>query len=93
MSQDGQLTAVGISTNQWWLLVNGRVGVDFEFNPAEVADGEWPRTAGLSVDLQRTSAIVQSRSAEAYLEVVAGGTVSLTISLKDRCALPLPAGW
>ena len=84
MGEDGRLSSVGVLTRRWWLMVNARVGVDFEFNPAEVPDGEWPQDSGLSVDLQQMTSDVRSRNAEMHLALTAGGSVSLTITLLDR---------
>ena len=90
MSLDGRLEAVGVSTAQWWLLVGGRAGVDFEFNPLEVADSMWPQDAGLSVDLQHMTATVRSRNSEAYLELLSDDNISLKLVLKDRWISSLP---
>ena len=84
MGEDGRLSSVGVLTRQWWLMVNARVGVDYEFNPAEVPDSEWPQDSGLRVDLQQMTSNVRSRNAEMHLAVTPGGSVSLTITLMDR---------
>ena len=87
VSESGALMSVGVSTNQWWLMINPEIGVDFEFNPAEVPDGLWPKDSGLSVDLQHMTAYVRSKNAEMHFELAPGGaSVSLTITLKDRSA-------
>ena len=78
------MSSVGVVTRQWWLMVNARVGVDYEFNPAEVPDGEWPQDSDLQVDLQQMTSNVRSRNAEMHLAVTPGGSVSLTITLVDR---------
>ena len=94
MGEDGQLSSVGVLTRQWWLMVNARVGVDYEFNPAEVPDGEWPQDSGLRVDLQQMTSDVRSRNAEMHLALTPGGSVSLTITLLDRYQLaPLFRWW
>ena len=87
MGEDGRLSSVGVLTRQWWLMVNARVGVDYEFNPAEVPDGEWPQDSGLRVDLQQMTSDVRSRNAEMHLALTPCGSVSLTITLLDRCQL------
>ena len=84
MGEDGQLSSVGVLTRQWWLMVNARVGVDYEFNPAGAPDGEWPQDSGLRVDLQQMTSDVRSRNAEMHLALTPGGSVSLTITLLDR---------
>ena len=84
VSENGRLTSVGISTCQWWLIMNARVGADFEFNPAAVADGLWPEDSGLSIDLQHMTAAVQAQNADMHLELMPDGSVSLMIALKDR---------
>lgn len=84
MGGDGQLSSVGVLTRRWWLMMNARVGIDYEFNPAEVPGGEWPQDSGLQVDLQQMTSNVQSRNAEMHLALTPGGSMSLTITLIDR---------
>ena len=84
VSDSGELTSLGMSTRQWWVMMNSKIGVDFEFNPSEVPDGVWPKDSGLRVDLQHMAVNVRSQNAELHAELMAGGSVSLTITIKDR---------
>ena len=84
VSEDGALTSIGISTCKWWLLVNTRIGIDWEFNPAEVKDGLWPDSSGLSIDMQQMSATVRVQNADIRARLILGGTLSLEITLRDR---------
>ena len=84
VSDSGELASLGISTRQGWLMMNHHIGIDVEFNPAEVPDGSWPEGSGLSIDLENMSIAVQSQSAEVHAKLMPGSYVKLDIVLKDR---------
>ena len=84
VSKDGRLTSLGISTCQWWLMINKEIGVDWEFDPAEVADGLWPEDSGLSIDLQQMTATIKAQNVDMHAELMQDGMVSLMLTLKDR---------
>lgn len=84
VSYNGELTSLGISTQQWWLMMNSQIGIDFEFNPAEVVGGGWPEASGLSIDLDNMTIAIQSQNAELHAELMPGSDVRLKIILTDR---------
>ena len=84
VSDSGVLTSLGISTRLWWLIMSPHIGIDFEFNPAEVSDGAWPQDSGLSIDLEHMTIAVQAQNAEVHAELMSGSNVRLEIILKDR---------
>ena len=84
VSDSGELTSLGISKQQWWLIMSPQIGIDFEFHPAEVPDGAWPEGSGLSIDLEHMTIAVQSQNADVHAELKPGGDVRLEIVLKDR---------
>ena len=84
MSHNGELTSLGISTQEWWLMMNPQIGIDFEFNPAEVIGGRWPEASGLSIDLDKMTIALQSQNAELHAELMPGSDVRLEIILTDR---------
>ena len=84
VSDSGELTSLGISTQQWWLIMSPHIGIDFEFNPAEVPDGAWPKDSGLSIDLEHMTIAIQSQNAEVHAELMPGSDIRLEVILKDR---------
>ena len=84
VSDNGELTSLGISMRQWWLMMNHNIGIDVEFNPAEVSDGDWPEDSGLSIDLENMSIVVQTQNAQVHAELIPGSNIKLEIILKDR---------
>ena len=65
-------------------MMNSQIGIDFEFNPSEVSDGDWPEDSGLSIDLDDMTIAVQSQNAEVHAELMPGNDVRLEITLTDR---------
>ena len=84
VSHNGELTSLGISTQQWWLMMNSQIGIDFEFDPAEVSDGDWPEDSGLNIDLDNMTIAIRSQNAQVHAELMPGSNVGLEIILTDR---------
>ncbi len=64
--------------------MNHHIGIDVEFDPAEVSDGIWPKDSELSIDLENMSIAVQTQNAEVHAKLMPGSLVKLEIILKDR---------
>lgn len=70
---------MGVSTRQFWLLMDARLGMDYKANPAEMADSDWlPR-----LDTHLMSATIRSQNAEVHLELARNGSISLVLALKN----------
>ena len=77
------MSVVGISTNQWWLLIGVKVGIDYEFNPAVVPDGLWPEDSGLAVNLKESTVTVRTQNADLHFSLLPE-EVSVSVMLKER---------
>ena len=64
--------------------MNHHIGIDVEFDPAEVSDGIWPKDSELSIDLENMSIAVQTQNAEVHAKLMPGSLVKLEIILSDR---------
>ena len=71
---------MGVSTRQFWLLMDARLGLDYKPNTADVVDSDWvPR-----IDIHRMSATIRSQNAEVHLKLANKGSMSLVLALKNK---------
>lgn len=79
----GELFGIGITTHYFWVLVNPKIGVDFEWNPNRVTEGrlgDW----GLDVNMEKLIVDVQCQNAAFRVELISNGLVDLQITITDR---------
>lgn len=79
----GEIFGIGIVTRHFWLLVNDKIGIDFEWNPETVQDGRVGEY-GLDIDAKRYIIVVKSQNAEVGVHLLNSGNISLAVEVFDR---------
>ena len=83
INSGGELLGVGIISRYFWVLINSKVGIDFEWNPNTVGVGQigdW----GLDIDMNDLVVKVRTRNAAIGIRQSSGGLVDLHIDILDR---------
>lgn len=83
LNTKGELVGVGVTTQHFWVLVNAKIIVDYEWNPNTVKQGqlgEW----GLEIDM--INIIVRIRSQNAIIRIVLtpASLIDLHIDITNR---------
>jgi hypothetical protein len=83
ISSSGELLGVGITSRHFWVLVNSKVGIDFEWNPNTVGVGQigdW----GLNIDMNDLVVRIRSQNAAIEIRHSSNGLMDLHIDILDR---------
>lgn len=83
INSKGELLGIGITTAHFWVLVNTKIGVDFEWNPAVVKVGQlgdW----GLDIDMEKLVVTIQSQNAATIIHLTSARSVYLQVNIINR---------
>ena len=88
LGPQAQLLCVGVTTRQFWLKANAKIGIDFELNPSAAAAGApSPFDSGaLRVNLTALTVTVRAQNTRLRLRITGAGLIQLDVELIDRLA-------
>jgi hypothetical protein len=81
----GEVTRIGVVTQKFWLLVNKKVGIDFEWNPKAVQPG-LNGQHGLLVNMVDMRVRIQSNNTMVGIQLLPSGSIRLEIDILKRHA-------
>lgn len=85
----GELFGIGVSSGKFWVLMNAKIGIDFEWNPNTVARGRLGEL-GLAIDMESLILQITCQNAIIRASLTSGGLIDLQIDIYDRCKAPFP---
>ena len=83
LNAEGELFGVGVTSQHFWVLVNPKINIDYEWNPNTVKQGELG-TCGLDVDSENLIVHIRSQNAEIRIQLTESGLVNLQFNVINR---------
>ncbi|CAL8465900.1 g5436 [Coccomyxa elongata] len=87
INSKGELFGVGVTSQHYWLLVNAKISIDYEWNPITVRQGhlgDW----GLEIDMDTLNVLIRSQCAAINIHLTINGLIDLKIDITNRFASP-----
>jgi len=83
MNSKGELFGISVVTRHFWVLMNARIGVDFEWNP-ETAGPAQLGDLGLNIDMQHLAVTVHSQNTVTWFQLTEAGLISISVNVTNR---------
>lgn len=83
LNSRGELFGIGVVTLHFWVLMNARIGIDFEWNPETAGAaqlGDW----GLDIDMEQLAITIESQNAHMQIRLTDSGLVNIRVDITKR---------
>lgn len=83
LNSRGELFGIGVTSNNYWILMNSKIGIDFEWNPKTVKTGQlgdW----GMDVDMQRLLVHINTQNCAIKIHLTPAGLIDFEVDILDR---------